>query len=69
MRERERVQLEAKGVDPEGAPLAYVWSLRTGSPALRLEGETGPTPSFIAPACPTGVDSYTLWAASQTPQY
>ncbi len=60
VREHESVQLEAKGVDPEGAPLVYVWSLRTGAPALQLTDETGPTPSFVAPTCPSEVDSYTL---------
>jgi len=60
VREREQVHLEARGVDPEGAELVYVWSLRTGSPALALAEETGPTPSFTAPACPADVDSYTL---------
>jgi len=60
VRERERVRLEAKGVDPEGAELLYVWSLRAGSPTLALVDETGPTPSFTAPACPADVDSYTL---------
>jgi len=59
-REGERVRLEAKGVDPEGAELAYVWSLRPGAPALELVDETGPTPNFVAPRCPAGVDSYTL---------
>lgn len=59
-REGQRVVLEARGVDPEGAELAYVWSPRAGAPRLQLDDESGPRPSFVAPLCPTGVDSYTF---------